>query len=82
MQGPIMMWKLPWHSPVWGSPSVLTVGGLSCRRGPMFTRLAVSCALQLDPEDEAEEIRASRPQSGWSFQSLWDGARGQLGWCP
>ncbi|KAG2436264.1 hypothetical protein HXX76_006575 [Chlamydomonas incerta] len=29
--------------------------------------------IKLDPEEEAEEIRASRPQSGWSFQSLWDG---------
>ncbi|GIL81758.1 hypothetical protein Vretimale_1369 [Volvox reticuliferus] len=29
--------------------------------------------IQLDPDEEAEEIRASKPASGWSWQSMWDG---------
>ncbi|KXZ43577.1 hypothetical protein GPECTOR_86g370 [Gonium pectorale] len=29
--------------------------------------------IELDPEEEAEEIRAAKPASGWSWQSMWDG---------
>ncbi|KAG2499746.1 hypothetical protein HYH03_002679 [Edaphochlamys debaryana] len=29
--------------------------------------------IKLDPAEEAEEARELRPQSGWSWQSVWDG---------
>lgn len=64
-------------------PPILTTGTLSKIPEQSMAQLAKLlsspdtplASIKLDPEEEAEEIRASKPTSSWSWQSVWEGKR-------